>query len=274
MKRKIGIEIEYNIPPTEGFGKVLKKAAKATGFPFISEFRQIKSAKRKGKVSEAGCWVLKDDGSCSTEVNTPATTSLARLSKGLSILQREIPEIWCQPNGQNCGLHIHVDIHDCWKNPYSKTRQHRGLWNLKKLSPLLFAWVHQEHYFFAIQPPFRRTCDFCCPIYDRLEEAIGEEESEDIDFLVEDYLDHEASLCLNPDYKTIEFRMGAATLSARDILNWAELCRSWVTQVLRRKWAYGVSFEGWLNLAGVSQKIKDWVGEKRGLYDAHDLWGS
>ncbi len=289
--RRVGIEIEYNIPPSVGMETACRRAAKASGWGFHSSFhrlRRYKAPKDKTKV-----WVLKSDGSCLTEVNTPATGDLRSLQKGLYVLEKELPSIWPYTNGVNCGLHVHVDLR-------FKGKEGEGR-NFLKLAKLVIHFLHWQDVFYSLQPRNRFDSDFCIPMEDmgdpsnwRALESIRKEvrrnpevredcwgrgpgyyflsENFEESTLSERYLG--LSLVRLEKYGTAEFRMGASTLSAVDILYWTELCRSFVDRAWgTNKTGLNRKLSSFLRFIRAPKYLRDWAMEKQEIYKRYEALG-
>ncbi len=280
--RKVGIEIEYGISlRNEEFGQLVYAASKKTGYGkcLTFEFRMRNAPK----------WVIKPECGGS-EINTPASPNLGKIYRGLRVIEtglsKKLRKLEYKSERPLCdpryfGLHVHVETKDLV--PESK------LYERFRLIANFSVW---EKYFFQLQDPARRRTGACYALrsnlwshFNRLHgipfyklgtaSRLGCLECESLlEGMSEEHLrSHSSSLDFGPLYSigTVEFRIGGSTIVAKDIINWADLCRRFVTQALKCNYRpKDTGFEGFLKFIKAPGSLKRWARARRAHFSGGD----
>lgn len=233
---KVGIEVEISDDDLDGtelacyLSGLLHAVSLKTGKPLFlcgSLGLSLPAHTKGGKLSYsrprltreglADYWVLKEDGSCGLELNTPATRDISIIHKELKYLFKIINSFSNSSplDHPDCGLHIHVGL------PRELSRG--------KLSEILTDWV-----FFSTVIQKYVDCDrwnssYCLPVSKELIRRVRDGNSFDRCYALNVWP------ATYRDTRTIEVRLSDGTSDPDRLFAWAEFCRHFIAAAIRGK---------------------------------------
>ena len=273
--RRFGLELEFLPFLVKGWYSSISKrtlaASKITGHGFLDVMYNRDSSyyKIKDNGGLVNYWVLKEEISAMCEVNTPAledyqiaSLSLKKLLNGLDSKK------WVD---RECGLHVHVDVRDLWKDPKG------GL----KLAAVLYRFYQVQSVFFKMHPYYPERLHFCSPFGDRIGTYLKNRFKRGCS--------HESVLSIHSrmglalaskslalsayhfyNYGTLEFRLAPATVDHMTASSWGAFCTKFVQDSIDR-YKEVVSSEvetpmTFIESLGLPEPVLDWAMDRYRSY--------